>query len=105
MNTRGKIACAVSLLIGVSAPGLARAQAANVASFLNMANQMNNEEQDEAKELRSKAGDNQVLVTMADTLTQDHKPMSRRWSPWPSKRTSAWILTKPIKSSRIGWIT
>src|SRR6202051_5245248 len=73
MNTRGKIACAVSLLIGVSAPGLARAQAANVASFLNTANQMNNEEQDEAKELRSKAGDNQALVTMADTLTQDHK--------------------------------
>src|ERR1700692_3720031 len=73
MNTRGKIACAVSLLIGVSAPGLARAQAANVASFLNTANQMNNEEQDEAKELRSKAGDNQALVTMADTMTQDHK--------------------------------
>jgi putative membrane protein len=73
MNPRSKIACALSLLIGVSAPGLARAQAANVASFLNMANQMNNEEQDEAKALRSKAGDNQALVTMADTLTQDHK--------------------------------
>jgi putative membrane protein len=73
MNTRSKIACAISLLIGVSAPGLARAQAANVASLLNTANQMNNEEQDEAKELRSKAGDNQALVTMADTLTQDHK--------------------------------
>ena len=73
MNIRTKITCAVSLLIGVSAPGLARAQAANVASFLNTANQMNSEEQDEAKELRSKAGDNQALVTMAYTLTQDHK--------------------------------
>src|ERR1700688_3848225 len=73
MNTRIKIACAVSLLIGVSGPGLARAQVANVASFLNTANQMNSEEQEEAKELRSKAGDNQALVTMADTLTQDHK--------------------------------
>ena len=73
MNTRIKIACAVSLLISVSAPGLARAQGANVASLLNTANQMNNEEQDEAKELHSKAGDNQALVTMADTLTQDHK--------------------------------
>jgi predicted outer membrane protein len=50
-----------------------RVQSANVASLLNMANQMNNEEQDQAKELRSKAGDNQALVTMADTLTQDHK--------------------------------
>jgi putative membrane protein len=70
---RSKIACAVSLLIGVSAPGPVLAQSANVASLLNMANQMNNEEQDQAKELRSKAGDNQALVTMADTLTQDHK--------------------------------
>jgi predicted outer membrane protein len=73
MNTRSKIACAVSLLIGVGAPGLALAQSANVATFLNKANQMNNEEQEQAKELRSKAGDNQALVTMADTLSQDHK--------------------------------
>jgi putative membrane protein len=73
MNTRSKIACAVSVLIGVAAPGLALAQSANVASFLNKANQMNNEEQEQAKELRSKAGDNQALVTMADTLSQDHK--------------------------------
>jgi len=73
MNTRSKIACAVSLLIGVGAPRLALAQSANVASFLNKANQMNNEEQEQAKELRSKAGDNQALVTMADTLSQDHK--------------------------------
>jgi hypothetical protein len=42
MNTRGKIACAISLLIGVAAPGLALAQLANVVSFLNKANQMNN---------------------------------------------------------------
>lgn len=73
MNIHSKVACALSLLIGVSAPRLAFAQSANVASFLNRANQMNNEEQDEAKELRSKAGDNQALVTMADTLKQDHK--------------------------------
>ena len=72
MKTRS-IACVASLLVGFSVPPLAFAQSSNVASLLNMANQMNNEEQDEAKELRSKAGDNQALVTMADTLTQDHK--------------------------------
>jgi predicted outer membrane protein len=73
MNTRSKIACMLSVFMSVSAPMLAFAQSPNVASLLNKANQMNNQEQDEAKELRSKAGDNQALVTMADTLTQDHK--------------------------------
>jgi predicted outer membrane protein len=72
MNTRSKIACYL-FFMSVSAPMLAFAQSPNVASLLNKANQMNNQEQDEAKELRSKAGDNQALVTMADTLTQDHK--------------------------------
>jgi putative membrane protein len=73
MNTRSKIACTLSFFMSVSAPMLAFAQSPNVALLLNKANQMNNQEQDEAKELRSKAGDNQALVTMADTLTQDHK--------------------------------
>jgi putative membrane protein len=68
-----RIACTTSLLFGLTAPSMALAQSANVVSFLNMANQMNNQEEDNAKELRSKAGDNQALVTMADTLTQDHK--------------------------------
>jgi putative membrane protein len=67
------IACAASLFVGLSVPPIVLAQSSNVASLLNMANQMNNEEQDEAKELRSKAGDNQALVTMADTFTGDHK--------------------------------
>jgi putative membrane protein len=73
MNKRSKIACTISLLMGFSAPPLAFAESANVATLLNQANQMNNQEQDDAKELRNKAGDNQALVTMADTLTQDHK--------------------------------
>ena len=73
MNTRSKIVCTISFFMGVSAPMLAFGQSPNVASLLNKANQMNNQEQEEAKELRSKAGDNQALVTMADTLTQDHK--------------------------------
>src|SRR6202041_1359612 len=67
------IACVVSVLVGFSVPPIAFAQSPSAASLLNKAHQMNNEEQDEAKELRSKAGDNQALVTMADTLTQDHK--------------------------------
>jgi putative membrane protein len=67
------IAYTAPLLFGLTAPSMALAQSASVASFLNMANQMNNQEEDNAKELRSKAGNNQALVTMADTLTQDHK--------------------------------
>ena len=43
MKTR-KIAIVASMLIGFSMPPMAFAQAANVASFLNMANQMNNGE-------------------------------------------------------------
>jgi putative membrane protein len=72
MKVRG-IALTASLLVGLSVPPVAFAEPTNVASLLNMANQMNNEEQDEAKELHSKAGDNQALISMADTLTQDHK--------------------------------
>src|SRR3984957_15765335 len=67
------IACVVSVLVGFSVPPIALAQSPSAAALLNKANQMNNQEEDNAKELRSKAGDNQALVTMADTLTQDHK--------------------------------
>ena len=67
------IACVVSVLVGFSVPPIALAQSPSAAALLNKANQMNNQEEDEAKELRSKAGDNQALVSMADTLTQDHK--------------------------------
>ena len=52
---------------------VAAAPSTDLTSLLNMANQMNNEEQADAKELRSKVGDNQALITMADTLQQDHK--------------------------------
>jgi putative membrane protein len=72
MKTR-KIAIVASMVVGFAMPPMAYAQSANLGSFLNMATQMNNAEEDNAKELRSKAGDNQALITMADTLTQDHK--------------------------------
>src|SRR5260370_7383684 len=67
------IAFSAALLYTLGAPSLASAQSANLASFFNQANQMNNEEQDMAKQLKSKAGDNQTLVTMADTKRDDHK--------------------------------
>ena len=72
MKTRS-IACVATLLVGFAVPPMAFAGTTDVTSLLNMANQMNNQEEANAKELRSKAGDNQALVTMADTLSQDHK--------------------------------
>src|SRR5579864_7239928 len=67
------IAFSAALMFTLGAPALASAQSANLATFFNQANQMNNEEQDMAKELKSKAGDNQALITMADTIQEDHK--------------------------------
>jgi predicted outer membrane protein len=73
MNNRVKIACCASLLLGFAAPSAVLAQSPDMASLLNAANQMNNEEMDGAKELKSKAGDNQALVSLSDTLSADHK--------------------------------
>jgi len=66
------IACSV-VLLALSAPTLVLAQSPALVRLLGDANQMNNEEQDMAKELASKAGDNQALTTMADTIREDHK--------------------------------
>jgi putative membrane protein len=54
-------------------PTVASAQSANLGSLLNQANQINNQEQDMASELKSKAGDNQTLITLAETMNEDHK--------------------------------
>ena len=67
------IVFSAALLFVLSAPPMASAQSGNMASLFDQANQMNNEEQDMAKELKSKAGDNQALVTLADTMRDDHK--------------------------------
>jgi putative membrane protein len=69
----GTIAFSAALLFALGAPPMACAQSGNMASLFDQANQMNNEEQDMAKELKSKAGDNQALVTLADTMRDDHK--------------------------------
>src|SRR6202167_2864490 len=71
-----KIKSTAALLALVSAltiPQLASAAPGNGATLLNGANQMNNEQQDAATMLRSKAGDNQAMITLADTMTGDSK--------------------------------
>jgi predicted outer membrane protein len=67
------IGCSAAFCLALAVPTLGHAQASNPATLFNQANQMNNEEQDMAKELKSKAGDNQALITMADTIQEDHK--------------------------------
>lgn len=57
-----------SLLMVFSAP----VWAMNVSQFLNKANQINYDEVQSAKVAQNKAGDNQALVTFADTIQADH---------------------------------
>ena len=71
MNTVSKYIIASILVLAI--PALASAQSANLNSLLNQANQINNQEQDMASELKSKAGDNQTLTAMAETMKEDHK--------------------------------
>ena len=71
-----KLKSTATLLVLVSAlsiPLVASAGSQSAMTLLNGANQMNNEQQDAATMLRGKAGDNQALVTMADTIREDHK--------------------------------
>ena len=49
------------------------AWAQDAASLLNKANQMNYEEIETAKLAHEKAGDNQALLTYADTIKRDHE--------------------------------
>ncbi len=71
MNTASTFV--IASIVALAIPTLVSAQSANLNSLLNQANQMNNEEQDMASELKSKAGDNQTLITMAETIKEDHK--------------------------------
>src|ERR1700685_1023503 len=73
MRTHG-IACVATLLVGFSVPPMAYARSTNVTSLLNMANQMNNQEEANAKELRSKAGDNQALAKQKNISLDAYKP-------------------------------
>jgi putative membrane protein len=70
-----KILVPIGLLaIAVAGPVWARTSSADdAAALLNKANQMNYEEQETAKMAHSKAGDNQALITYADTIRGDHE--------------------------------
>ncbi len=72
MNAKS-IAALLALLTALSTPQLAAAASGNATTLLNGANQMNQEGQDMATMLRSKAGDNQAMITMAETISGDHK--------------------------------
>lgn len=72
MNVKS-IAGLLALLAALSIPQLTAAASGNATTLLNGAYQMNQEEQDAATMLRSKAGDNQAMITMADTISGDHK--------------------------------
>ena len=78
MKTRLIAAFAGGALMILSVPSLAPAasgdsSASSINSFLNRAHQMNQEEEDMANMLNSKAGDNQALMTMATTVKSDHE--------------------------------
>jgi predicted outer membrane protein len=63
----------LALVTALSIPQFASAASKNATTMLNGANQMNSEQQDAAAMLRSKAGDNQAMITMADTMGGDAK--------------------------------
>lgn len=60
------------LAMAIAGPAWAQGAGANPAALLNKANQMNYEEQETAKTAHSKAGDNQAMMTYADTIKGDH---------------------------------
>jgi predicted outer membrane protein len=63
-----------ALTLAFAAPAMAHDMSMNSPeALLNQANQMNYEEQQTAKIALSKAGDNQALMTYADTLKYDHQ--------------------------------
>jgi hypothetical protein len=73
VNTRAS-AYLIALVLMLATPALLRAaQSTSLELLLNQANQMNNQEEDMASDLKSKAGDNQALITMAETIKEDHK--------------------------------
>jgi putative membrane protein len=61
---------AATVLAFAAAPAV---QAADLSSLLNKANTINYDEVQMAKTAKDKAGDNQALITFADTLKGDHE--------------------------------
>ena len=63
----------LALVTVLSIPQFASGASRNASTMLNGASQMNSEQLDAATMLRSKAGDNQAMITMADTMSGDSK--------------------------------
>ena len=63
----------LAAVVAFSIPAFAAPTSGDLQSFLNQANQINHEEQSMADLLKGKAGDNQALVSMANTIRDDHK--------------------------------
>ena len=62
-----------ALAIAFSGVAYARMPVPDAAALLNKANQINYEEIETAKTAHDKAGDNQALMTYADTIKGDHE--------------------------------
>src|SRR6266436_4605720 len=62
-----------ALVLAFSGISYADAPRPEAARLLNKANQINYEEIETAKTAHSKAGDNQALMTYADTIRGDHE--------------------------------
>lgn len=60
-------------MIAFAGVAYARTPAGDAAAMLNKANQINYEEIETAKTAHDKAGDNQALMTYADTIKGDHE--------------------------------
>jgi len=68
-----KIAPIAALALAFAGVAYGRTSPGDAAALLNKANQINYEEIETAKTAHSKAGDNQALMTYADTIKGDHE--------------------------------
>jgi predicted outer membrane protein len=84
----------LALVTALSIPQFASATSKNATTMLNGANQMNSEQQDAAAMLRGKAGDNQAMITMADTMSGDAKANQEAVKALAASRK---ITLKPYK--------
>ena len=75
----------LALVTALGIPQFASATSKNAMTMLNGANQMNSEQQDAAAMLRGKAGDNQAMITMADTMSGNAKA-NQEAMPRPTRR-------------------
>jgi len=85
------------LAIAFAGPAGASSSSDDAAMLLNKANQMNYEEQETAKIAHSKAGDNQALITYADTIRGDHEANEEAVSALSRQKSIKLDATNPDK--------